>query len=84
MTYDTTQRMTISLPPDAARYLEQYQQANHLSSRSEAVLKAIQALRTQQLAEEYTALSREHDPERAAFLQGFTDGLEPSDGKEWL
>ena len=84
MPYDTTQRITISLPPDAASYLEQYQQAHHLSSRSEAVLKAIQALREQQLAEDYAALARENNPERAAFLEGFTDGLEPSGGKEWL
>lgn len=84
MTPDPAQRMTISLPPDAARYLEQYQQTHHLSSRSEAVLKAIQALRDQQLAEDYAALARENDPERARLLEGNTDGLEPSDGSEWL
>ena len=84
MTSDAAQRMTISLPPEAARYLEEYQQAHHLSSRSEAVLKAVQALRDQQLAADYAALARENDPERALFLEGSTDGLEPSDGSEWL
>ena len=84
MTSDPAQRMTISLPPDAAHYLEQYQQAHHLSSRSEAVLKAVQALRDQQLAADYAALAREDNPERARFLEGNTDGLEPSDGSEWI
>ncbi|WP_029482756.1 ribbon-helix-helix domain-containing protein [Deinococcus marmoris] len=84
MTTDSAQRMTISLPPDAARYLEEYQQSHQLASRSEAVLKAIQALRDQQLAEDYAALARENDPERARFLEGNTDGLEASDGSEWL
>lgn len=84
MTTDAARRMTISLPPEAARYLEEYQQANHLGSRSEAVLKAVQALRDQQMAEDYAALARENDPERARFLEGNTDGMESSDGSEWL
>ncbi|WP_075830860.1 ribbon-helix-helix domain-containing protein [Deinococcus marmoris] len=84
MTTDSAQRMTISLPPEAARYLEEYQQAHHLSSRSEAVLKAVQALRDQQLAKDYAALARENDPERVRLLEGNTDGMEPGDGSEWL
>lgn len=84
MTYQNAERMTISLPPDIARYIKAYQQTHGLESRSEAFVKAVQALRERELAEQYTALARENDPERALFLEGNTDGLEPSDGSEWL
>ena len=84
MTYQNAERMTISLPPDIARYIKDYQQTHGLESRSEAFVKAVQALREQELAEQYTALARENDPERALFLEGNTDRLEPSDGSEWL
>ncbi|WP_200853842.1 ribbon-helix-helix domain-containing protein, partial [Klebsiella pneumoniae] len=76
MTYQNAERMTISLPPDIARYIKDYQQTHGLESRSEAFVKAVQALREQELAEQYTALARENDPERALFLEGNTDGLE--------
>ena len=84
MTYQNAEHMTISLPPDIARYIKDYQQTHGLESRSEAFVKAVQALREQELAEQYTALARENDHERALFLEGNTDGLEPSDGSEWL
>ena len=84
MTHQNAERMTISLPPDIARYIKDYQQTHGLESRSEAFVKAVQALREQELAEQYTALARENDPERALFLEGNTDGLESSDGSEWL
>lgn len=84
MAYQNAERMTISLPPDIARYIKDYQQTHGLESRSEAFVKAVQALREQELAEQYTALARENDPERGLFLEGNTDGLEPSDGSEWL
>ncbi|MCY1701802.1 ribbon-helix-helix domain-containing protein [Deinococcus sp. SL84] len=84
MTYQNVERMSISLPPDIARYIKDYQQAHNLESRSEAFVKAIQALREQELAEQYAALASENDPDRTLFLEGNTDGLEPSDGSEWL
>ena len=84
MAYQNAERMTISLPPDIARYIKDYQQAHNLESRSEAFVRAVQALREQELAEQYAALARENDSERAAFLEGNPDGLGTSDGSEWL
>ena len=125
MAHEQKKRITASLPPHLATFIDDYQQRtgtskseivalglralqeqllaeeyaeyarseefvdletgeDQLASRSEAVLKAIQALRDQQLAEDYVALARENDPERARFLEGNTDGLEASDGSEWL
>ncbi|TSA84700.1 ribbon-helix-helix protein, CopG family [Deinococcus detaillensis] len=58
MTYETTQRVTVSLPPSLATYLDEYQKSHQLSSRSEAVAQAIEALREKQLAEEYAEYAR--------------------------
>lgn len=84
MTYQNAERMTISLPPDIAKYIREYQQTHKLESRSEAFVLAVRALREKELAEQYAALAAENDPERSLFLEGNTDGLEPSDGSEWL
>ncbi|AZI41463.1 ribbon-helix-helix protein, CopG family [Deinococcus psychrotolerans] len=58
MTYETAQRVTVSLPSNLATYLDEYQKSHKLSSRSEAVAQAIEALREKQLAEEYAEYAR--------------------------
>ena len=79
MTYDTAQRVTVSLPPNLATYLDEYQKSHQLSSRSEAVVQAIQALREKQLAEEYAEYARSGE-----FVDLETgEGLESEDGKLW-
>ncbi len=83
MEYETTQRVTVSLPHRLARYLDEYQKTHQIGSRSEAVVRAIQALREKQLAEEYAQMARDHDPLYDAVLDDLTDGLEKSDGSEW-
>ncbi len=80
MTYDTTQRVTVSLPPNLANFLEEYQRSHQISSRSEAIAQALIALREKELAEEYAAYARSGE-----FVDLETgEGLEPSDGREWL
>ena len=79
MSYETTQRVTVSLSPQLARYLDEYQKTHQIGSRSEAVAQAIQALREKQLAEEYADYAR--SGEFVDLENG--DGLEPSDGHEW-
>ena len=79
MSYETTQRVTVSLSPQLARYLDEYQKTHQIGSRSEAVAQAIQALREKQLAEEYADYAR--SGEFVDLENG--DGLEPGDGHEW-
>ena len=79
MTYDTTQRVTVSLPPTLANYLEEYQKTHQIGSRSEAVVQAIIALREKELAEAYADYARSGE-----FIDLETgEGLEESDGKKW-
>jgi metal-responsive CopG/Arc/MetJ family transcriptional regulator len=80
MAYDTAQRLTISLSPSLASYLENYQQAHHLASRSEAVAHAVRALREKELAEAYADYAR--SGEFVDLENG--DGLEESGGGKWL
>lgn len=79
MTYDTTQRVTVSLPPTLANYLKEYQKTHQISSRSEAIAQAIVALREKELAEAYADYAR--SGEFIDLENG--DGLEESDGSEW-
>lgn len=80
MSYENAQRLTVSLPSTLAAYLDTYQHAHHLPSRSEAVAHAIRALREKELADAYADHARSGqsiDLENA-------DGLQASDGSEWL
>ena len=79
MTYNTTQRVKVSLPPTLANYLEEYQKAHQISSRSEAIVQAIVALREKELAEAYADYAR--SGEFVDLENG--DGLEESGGKKW-
>ena len=79
MTYDTTQRVTVSLPPALANYLEEYQKAHQISSRSEAIVQAIIALREKELAEAYADYARSGE-----FVDLETgEGLGEPGGKKW-
>jgi Arc/MetJ-type ribon-helix-helix transcriptional regulator len=82
----TNQKISISLPPEILEYAEQYTAEKGLSSRSDFFVAAAKALREQELSEGYRAFADEYHqhPERFDFLQDGSDGLEPSDGSEWL
>lgn len=80
MSYENAQRLTVSLSPTLAAYLDAYQRTHQLPSRSEAVAHAIRALREKELADAYADHARSGefvDLENA-------DGLQASDGSEWL
>lgn len=83
MTYQNAQRITASLPPSLATFIDEYQKQTG-TSKSEIIALGLKALQEKLLAEQYAALAAENDPERALFLEGNIDGLEPSDGSEWL
>lgn len=82
MTYQNAQRVTVTIPPELATFLDKYQGEAGIS-RSEAVVHAIKALQEQSLAEQYAELARERDPEDQIFLEGTTEGLNPKEGVWW-
>ncbi|CAM3897064.1 hypothetical protein [Deinococcus frigens] len=57
MTYDTTQRITASLPPHLATFIDDYQQRTG-TSKSEIIALGLRALQEQLLAEEYAEYAR--------------------------
>lgn len=80
MSTEPEQRFTFRLPTELIAYLTAYQKAHGLRSRSEAVEHAIEALKEKKWAEEYAAYARSGE-----FVDlTNADGLEPSDGSEWL
>lgn len=79
MTYDTTRRVTVSLPPALANYLEEYQKTHQIGSRSETIVQAIVALREKELAEAYADYARSGE-----FIDLETgEGLEEAGGDRW-
>lgn len=85
MQSNLNQKISISLPPETIKYAEDYQRAHGLSSRSEVMLEALKALREKELIESYRQATEDHkrNPDPIAEL-AITDGLEPSNGSEWL
>lgn len=83
---NTSQKISISLPPDIIKYAEAYASEHKLSSRSEFFVEAVKALRERELTEGYKALALEYavHPERFKPFEDNVDGLEPSDGSQWL
>jgi Arc/MetJ-type ribon-helix-helix transcriptional regulator len=55
----TTTKLTVSLPTDLARFLEYYQKAHKLESRSAVIAKSLQQLRDAELAAAYRAHAEE-------------------------
>lgn len=78
---NTNQKISISLSPELLRYAEDYQKIHKLSTRSEVISLAIQALREKELLEGYKAMAEDYpDPLLDA---GISDGLLPSDETSW-
>ncbi|PTA68814.1 hypothetical protein [Deinococcus arcticus] len=57
MTYETAQRITASLPPHLAAFVDEYQQRTG-TSKSEIIAMGLRALKEQLLAEEYAEYAR--------------------------
>ncbi len=79
------QKISISVPVNLLRYAEKYQAQQQLSSRSDVFSAALIALREKELEESYRAWTEEqgHNPDPLLAIDN-TDGLELSDGSEWL
>ncbi|WP_407540853.1 hypothetical protein Q0M94_05565 [Deinococcus radiomollis] len=75
-------RISATLPPELASYLDEYQAAHALESRSAALAKAVVALREQELHGAYRELG---DAQRAGletYPPDNTDGLDSFGGLE--
>lgn len=57
MTYDSVQRITASLPPNIATFIDEYQKKTG-ASKSDIIVQGIRALQEKLLAEEYAAYAR--------------------------
>ena len=84
MNSELNQKISISLPPNLVKYTEQYQKETGLSSRSEVIVKALKALRREQLIESYKQAAEDHRLKPDPFEEiGLNDGLEPSTEETW-
>lgn len=78
-------KISVSLPRELLEYAERYQLEHNLASRSEVIALAVRALREHELTEAYRALAEEYRQRPDPLLElGIADGLEQSDGSEWL
>lgn len=70
-------KVSISVPEDIARFVEEYQENHELPSRSEVFVEAVRLLRERELAQAYKAASAEWDNSEDARLweQTVGDGL---------
>jgi len=85
MTQSSVTKFSISLPQESVRYLERYQAEHGISSRSEAIDRAVRALRELELIEGYRQAAADHQRNPDPLVDsGIGEGLEPSDGNEWI
>ena len=69
-------RISATLPPDLAAFLDQYQETHHLSSRSAVLAEAVRALRDQTLQDAYRELGEAQRSGQEAYPADNLDGLE--------
>ena len=75
------EKISVSLPKELVRYLEEYGRQNAVTSRSEVVARALRALREAELTESYKLHALEQpDPLVEASV---ADGLNPSSEHDW-
>lgn len=67
-------KVSISLPEDIARFVEEYQEDHDLPSRSEVFVAAVKLLREKELAQAYKAASTEWENSEDAKLWEQTTG----------
>lgn len=66
-------KVSISLPDEWLRYLEEYRRRHGVESRSEVILRALRALREAELAEGYRQMARDYAQEADEWMDS---GLE--------
>jgi Arc/MetJ-type ribon-helix-helix transcriptional regulator len=72
----TVSKWTISLPPDLAKFVEQFQH-DHALSRSEVIAHSLRIMQEAELAAAYKAHAQENDPDREFWdAAALDDGLE--------
>lgn len=69
-------RISATLPPDLTAFLDEYQQAHKLESRSAALAEAIRALRQRELEAAYRELGEAQRLGLELYPPDNTDGLE--------
>lgn len=69
-------RISATLPPDLATFLDKYQETHKLGSRSAALADAIRALRDQTLQDAYRELGEAQQSGRETYPADNFDGLE--------
>lgn len=78
MTHSNAQRVTVTIPPEMAQFLDKYQAETGVS-RSEAMVHGLQALQEKALAEQYAEYARSGE-----FVDLETgEGLDPNEGAWW-
>lgn len=68
-------RISATLPPDLTAFLDEYQQAHHLDSRSAALAEAIRALRERELLAAYAELGEAQASGAETYPADNLDGL---------
>jgi Arc/MetJ-type ribon-helix-helix transcriptional regulator len=84
-TLNNKEKISITLPSELLKYAESYQQEHGFASRSDVLAEGLRALRRLELIESYrqaAEYARTH-PDPLEEIDAI-DGLEPSDGNEWL
>ena len=79
MTYRNAQRITASLPPNLATFIDEYQKQTG-TSKSEIIALGLKALREKLLADEYAEYVR--SGEIIDLEDG--EGLDETEAKQWL
>jgi Arc/MetJ-type ribon-helix-helix transcriptional regulator len=73
-----SEKFSVSVPSDLARFVEEYRATHNLDSRSEVIAKALERLREEELALEYRAAGEEwaQSEDAALWDRVVGDGLE--------
>lgn len=71
-------RISATLPPDLTAFLDEYQHAHKLDSRSAALAHAVRALRERELLTAYTELGTAQVRGQETYPRDNADGLYPA------
>jgi antitoxin ParD1/3/4 len=85
MSSSVHQKISVSLPPELVRYADEYEKSHGLKSRSDVLAQALLMLRQRELEESYRQMREDYQLRREDMFDANSgEGLEPSDGREWL
>lgn len=81
----TVEKISISLPAELAAFLERYREEHDLRSRSEVVVRGLEKLRDEALADAYSRHAEEwrSDPDREFWDSAAVDDGLDSDESVW-